>query len=164
MAPFFRHCIPLGFVCFALTSVAQDDCRSNTTHVAWHVPDIPSTTVRRSLDESSHCQYQTMDEAKQEAYQYLRDNIMPFDLPFLETLGFHDGADDALPDGLDDGMVGQTIAYALHAKQEFPYSDGLPKEIWQELEAVERNIKASTTGKFGGNNNLERPSYTMVLL
>eukprot|EP00977_Amphora_coffeiformis_P024113 scaffold15089_cov168-Amphora_coffeaeformis.AAC.5 len=57
---------------------------------------------------------------------------MPFDLPFLETLGFHDDGASKLPDGLDDGMIGQTIAYALRAKQEFNYTDALPKEIWQE--------------------------------
>jgi hypothetical protein len=58
---------------------------------------------------------------------------MSFDRPFLETLGFHDGAVDThLPDGLADGMIGQTIHYALRAKVELPYTDSLPKEVWQE--------------------------------
>ena len=141
MLPFLRlkQCLSLGFLCFALRSVAEDDScsRSNATHIAWRVQDVPNenegtSIARRSLATSAHCEYQNMTEATQEAYSYLRQNVMPFDLPFLETLGFHDDDTHGLPDGLDDGMIGQTIAYALRAKQEFNYTDALPKEIWQE--------------------------------
>lgn len=141
MLPFFRtnQCLSLGVLCFALRSVAVDDssCKSNATHFGWRVPDTQddnsgTSTTLRSLARSTHCEYQNHTEASREAYQYLRKNVMPFDLPFLETLGFHDDATEDLPDGLDDGMIGQTIAYALRAKLEFNYTDVLPKEIWQE--------------------------------
>ena len=88
-------------------------------------------------EDSRTCVYQNITEAQQEAYQFLRDNVMPFDRPFLETMGFHDNQNEdpdtqPLPDGLDQGMIGQTILYALKAKQEFPNTDALPKRIWQE--------------------------------
>jgi hypothetical protein len=59
---------------------------------------------------------------------------MSFDRPFLETLGFHDDGttDTDLPDGLADGMIEQTIHYALRAKVDFSYTDSLPKQVWQE--------------------------------
>jgi len=133
-----KQYLSLGFLCFTLMTVAEDEsCRSNATHVAWHVQDFPNdgdrtSSVRRSLSANTHCEYQNITEATQEAYTYLRQNVMPFDLPFLETHGFHDDDNSDLPDGLDDGMIGRTIAYALRAKQEFNYTDTLPKEIWQE--------------------------------
>jgi hypothetical protein len=106
---------------------STDMCRSNETHIAWIVLTDPSQ------DASQKCVYQSLGEAKQDAYHFLRENVMPFDLPLLETLGFHDeDTENPLPDGLDDGIIGQTILYAIRAKQMFPYCDALPKEIWQE--------------------------------
>ena len=138
---------PLGVLCFAFSSLAHDDpgatCRSNATHIAWKEADLSQTVVgaavRRSIEDTAtitpaqRCVYQNIAQAKQEAYHYLRENIMPFDDPFLETLGFHDDPDDEnAVDGLDQGMIGQTIVYAIKAKQEFAYTDALPKAIWQE--------------------------------
>ena len=68
--------------------------RSNITHLAW---------------KGSSCNHwQTVEEAKQEAYNYLRDNVMAFDLPFLQTLGFHENNRTDV-DGLADGLIGPTI-------------------------------------------------------
>lgn len=156
-----RQCLPLTFVCLAWKSVAQD-CRSNETHIAWRVPKeavrhhhhdddarehhtATAEQAKRALviareeedgddNEAYTCVYQNATEAARDAYEYLRQHVMPFDLPFLETLGFHDDSDNSknLPDGLEQGMIGLTIDYALRAKREFNYTDALPQEIWQE--------------------------------
>lgn len=160
MVPFLRsnkQCFPLTVLCFALRSLAQD-CRSNETHFAWRVPKVDASVaaihdnndsvqsqrlLRRDQDYYNDddddlftCVYQNQTEAAQDAYDYLREHVMAFDLPFLETLGFHDDNNNhhhqKLPDGLENGMIGQTIEYALRAKREFNYTDQLPKEIWQE--------------------------------
>jgi Transglutaminase-like superfamily len=91
--------------------------RSNITHLAW---------------KGSSCNHwQTVEEAKQEAYNYLRDNVMAFDLPFLQTLGFHENNRTDV-DGLADGLIGPTIEYAIQAKIKFAYTDALPRHIWNE--------------------------------
>ena len=56
---------------------------------------------------------------------------MNFDLPFVETMGFHND-DRTEPDGLADGLVGTAIDLALQAKLDFAYTDRLPRAIWQE--------------------------------
>ena len=117
-------------------------CRSNTTHISWTVPNHPvvngtTTAFRRTtttIVEPSFCQWQTRKEAENELYDYLRQHVMQFDLPFLETMGFHEedvGVDD-LPDGLDLGLVGETILYALQSKIEFQYADELPIQIFRQ--------------------------------
>jgi hypothetical protein len=74
---------------------------------------------------------QTLPDAQRDSYYYLREHVMEFDVPFLETLGFNDDGSDK-PDGLGGGMVGLTIQYALQAKVMYPYTDELPKHVWQE--------------------------------
>jgi hypothetical protein len=129
-------------------------CRSNHTHIAWRTSDtntveVADTTLSRSRrlhQRYAHpnarkqpkpsnltCRWQTRPEAEMDAYRFLRQNVMTFDLPFLETLGFDDQNDgqDA-PDGLSGGLIGPTIQYAVEAKIQFGYADELPLEIWQE--------------------------------
>ncbi|KAL7576271.1 hypothetical protein ACA910_018097 [Epithemia clementina (nom. ined.)] len=79
----------------------------------------------------STCRWQTKSDAKKELYNYLRQHVMQFDFPFLETMGFQE-EEENLPDGLDQGMIGETIAYALQAKIEFDYSDRIPEEVFRE--------------------------------
>ncbi len=54
-----------------------DLCRSNSTHVFWTDP--------HGGGEGS---FQPFSDAVSDSVQYLRRNIMPFDVPNLETLGF----------------------------------------------------------------------------
>lgn len=137
------------------------NCRSNATHVAWLQNSPPCNSrkeewssnprgyfiqqskSRRTLEDGENaplhescCTYQTVEEAQQMAYQYLRRHIMSFDLPFRSTLGFadkDDGLGSNLPDGLDGGLVGPTIECALQAKQNYTWADAVPIEIFHEF-------------------------------
>jgi len=71
---------------------------------------------------------QDRTDAETELYQYLRSNLMPFDLPNAVSLGF---GGEGLPDGLSDGIVGPTIRIALDAKQ-YPWTRHVPKDVYFE--------------------------------
>lgn len=76
---------------------------------------------------------QTRKNAEKEMYQYLYSNLMPFDLPNAESLGFHvSPSQDDLPDGLSMGIVGPSISIALDAKQRYSWTDHVPKNIYFE--------------------------------
>lgn len=96
-----------------------------------HKDDASSSST---LDvQLSSCHWQTHQEAENDAYRYLREHVMDFDLPFLQTLGFDpDAGPSDLPDGLDGGLVGPTIRHALHAKVKYWHTDALPHKIWRE--------------------------------
>ena len=127
-----------------LEDAASHPPRSNATHIAWRIDDSSSSplssssTFMRTGSKDTPVTWQTIKDAKQDAYYYLRENVMAFDLPFLETLGFHDDRkqspddDDDDVDGLADGLIGPAIELALQAKIQFAYTDALPKHIWLE--------------------------------
>jgi Transglutaminase-like superfamily len=148
-------CLGLSVVAVSTDDV-ESGCRSNATHIAWPCPcedDSLKSSSARSWDGSTasvdrrrvhqsttwcSCQIQTIREAQEDAYSYLRSHVMDFDLPFLGTLGFDDddinttSSTAGLPDGLGGGMIGPTIEYALLTKVLYPYADRLPRHIWQE--------------------------------
>jgi hypothetical protein len=77
--------------------------------------------------------WQTIAEARKESYDYLLQNVMNFDRPFVHTMGFHDGNDtDDSVDGLANGLIGPVLDHAIQAKIQFAYTDRLPKSIWRE--------------------------------
>lgn len=135
----------------AVSLIQDGPCRSNSTHISWimSIDDprekrIPESEGSNSFIEwsklwtssssrrlQSKCHTQTMEEAEKDMQRYLRLFVMQFDLPFLETLGFNEENVD-LPDGLESGMIGETIRYALLAKIEFEYSDHIPQNIFME--------------------------------
>jgi transglutaminase-like putative cysteine protease len=141
-----------------------DACRSNHTHIAWRSTagtpvasdtDAAVTTLSRSrrLHQSDDptpksstltCSLQTRAEAEMDAYRFLRQNVMMFDLPFLETLGFDD-EEEPSPDGLSGGLIGPTIQYAVEAKIQFRYADELPLDIWQEYVLNYANLNEGRT-------------------
>lgn len=104
--------------------------RSNATHLCWRkMAKSPSLAE----EESAVITWQSIEDAKRDAYNYLRRNVMAFDLPFLETMGFHNSTDDDdEADGLADGLIEPAIDYAIQAKIEFAYTDALPLNIWRE--------------------------------
>jgi hypothetical protein len=114
-------------------------CRSNSTHIVWY-----TSSVNNDSDEDDSirftCTWQTIHNAKIDAYQYLRQNIMSFDIPFLETLGFHDDDNDtddddnnnSNTDGLTNGMIGPVIDLSFITKIKFQYTDIVPKAIFYE--------------------------------
>jgi hypothetical protein len=123
------------------TSALEGACRSNSTHISWtqqHIlkveSPITSTNNHRVTKTTTTCIYQTRSEAEQECLQYLKDNLMAFDLPFQETMGFStsDDPSDGEADGLGNGLVGPTVTLALDAKELYEWTDALPKDMFQE--------------------------------
>jgi hypothetical protein len=110
--------------------------RSRRMYVRGDAPDSSSVT----------CRWQTRAEAERDAYQFLRQHVMTFDLPFLETLGFDDDNDGKdMPDGLSGGLIGPTIQYALESKIQFRHTDALPLEMWQEYVLNYANLNEGRT-------------------
>ena len=145
------------FVCwlnsFAHAKASEPSiCRSNETHIAWRrecgASDLSTPQGRVETTSSSvqqqrssrqlsqdmcdnGCLFESIADAKLSAYHYLERHIMAFDQPFRSTLGFSD--DDAdLVDGLDGGLVGPSIEYALQAKQNYTWADDIPQAIYYE--------------------------------
>lgn len=100
---------------------------------------LRSSPLRSCFSKNDEgCCWQTKNEAEKHAYQYLRENVMQFDVPFLETLGFK--SNESMPDGLADGLVGPTIELALQSKIDFERTDALPIHIWHEYVLNYANI------------------------
>ena len=105
--------------------------------IAW-----PSTSNPNHHHETTR--EQERKETEQELYQYLYNNLMPFDIPNAESLGFHMSPNDtnnsSLPDGLSSGIVGPTITLALDAKRDYAWTNHVPKEIYFEYVASFGNV------------------------
>jgi hypothetical protein len=126
--------------------------RSNSTHVFWAGEGQGGGMGRGPSS------FQPFSDAVRDAVEYLRRNIMPFDVPNTLTLGFPPGAEEArgagvlraesdldggrqsvqrreqveLPDGLSDGIVNQTVHLALQTKMEYAWADIVPRQIFME--------------------------------
>mmetsp|Transcript_42245 Transcript_42245/g.101665 ORF Transcript_42245/g.101665 Transcript_42245/m.101665 type:complete len:306 (+) Transcript_42245:311-1228(+) len=143
------------------------DLRSNSTHIVWKKKKTTTTVEGRTATSSSsppprgtcHCHsivVQTRREAEQDCLKFLRDNLMPFDIPFEETLGFPpisydfvdnvDSDKDQLEiDGLDYGLIGPTIRLSLDAKIMYPWTDELPKHIFFDYVLNYANLNEART-------------------
>ena len=79
--------------------------------------------------------------------EYLKNNIMSFDEPFKETMGFplSDNKNDADADGLGNGLVGPTVALALDAKVQYKYTDNLQPDIFFEYVLNYANLNEART-------------------
>jgi hypothetical protein len=108
-------------------------CARKTLESDSHNENPCSTTdIIHWLDEAS----QPREDAEKEMYQYLHSNMMPFDVPNAESLGFHvTPSNDPLPDGLSNGIVGPTISIALDAKQRYSWTSHVPKDVYFEYVA-----------------------------
>jgi transglutaminase-like putative cysteine protease len=112
-------------------------CEGNTTHIAWGM-ETSIERKKRELSSSSSllkenvCEYELHNEAEQAALKYLRRNVMAFDLLKLETLGFASGDSSEDIDGLSSGIVGPSVTMALAAKQNYTWTNALPKKVFYE--------------------------------
>ena len=138
---------------FAISSdatAASSDCRSNETHIIWQSPQTTSTQASfgrrktRSSHPSTLCSVQLREDAEEECLKYLQDNIMDFDRPFQETMGFP-SADSDTADGLSNGLIGPTIRLAVQAKIDFPWTDELPKHIFMDYVLNYANLNEART-------------------
>jgi len=130
----------LVFKATKATSLA-DSCRSNTLEITWRTPSSPPIIMdtsaavhRRTLDnlidsDPILCYRQSIADAKEDAWKFLRDNIMEFDKVKMETLGFGTVPE---PDGLGQGMIGPTIDLAFQSKIDYPWTDILPQTVFYE--------------------------------
>ena len=133
-------------LCFLATAAAAaaapvDSCRSKELEIKWHrlrSPSPPELTQERRLqggtnnniiDDVQLCDGQSLQDAKKDAWDFLRNHVMDCDKLKMETMGF--GA-LSQPDGLGQGLIGPTIDLALQAKMDYPWTDALPKDIFYE--------------------------------
>ena len=131
--------------------LSTESRRSNATHVVWK-NDVTRPSLRDDVkagdyDEvSSTSEYHVQDilDAKSECLAFLKHNLMGFDLPFRETLGFP-SEDEPSADGLGNGLIGPTIELALQAKLDYPWTDELPKEIFMEYVLNFGNLNEART-------------------
>lgn len=123
-------------------------CRSNSTHIVWknsfppqlHVHHQKQVIQKRSafaIDTNptkttrrSECTIQTRKDAEKSCILFLKKNVMPFDEPFLETMGFSHDDDVVDADGLGHGLVEPTVSLALDAKIRYKWTDDLPPDIF----------------------------------
>eukprot|EP00536_Pseudo-nitzschia_multiseries_P010115 jgi/Psemu1/307021/fgenesh1_kg.298_\ len=77
--------------------------------------------------------------------EYLRNNIMPFDEPFSETMGFPPAEDHIDADGLGNGLVQPTVSLALDAKVLYKWTDDLPLDIFLEYVLNYANLNEART-------------------
>ena len=146
----------------------QLHCLSDTDQIGW----VVSTGSDKNAKE---CVHEPRIQVEQECLDFLHANIMPFDLPISESLGFpsennslgtksdfnefhfqeesyvnnlekirtvesiekevlvkYNPVIDSLPDGLDFGIVQDTIKMALDTKKEYYWAREIPKELFLE--------------------------------
>ena len=120
-------------------------CGSNATHIGW-------------IGDDGEVSHQPRDEARARMMAYLWTNVMPYDVPNARTLGFDssrilpqssDGEgtenhgyhsssisremrEQVAVDGLSDGIINQTLHYALQAKALYPWTDVIPRSMYME--------------------------------
>ena len=127
----------------SLISSTPSICRSNSTHIVWKL----SQQQQQQQNSEHQCIVQTRKNAEKTCMEYLKNNIMPFDEPFKETMGFplSDNKNDADADGLGNGLVGPTVALALDAKVQYKYTDNLQPDIFFEYVLNYANLNEART-------------------
>ncbi len=90
-----------------------------------------------------------IDQTKSEIISYLHKNLMPFDIINANSLGFPHNftADDnnILPDGLSNGLLEPTINISMHAKQNYPWTNNVPKDMFFEYVTSFANVNEART-------------------
>ena len=111
---------------------------SNSTHIVWPVSSISTSGILYQVEPRSFTEKDCMI--------YLRNNLMSFDVPNAQSLGFPKNFDhdQPLPDGLSEGLVGPTISLALDAKR-YPWTKHVPKEIYYEYVLNFANVNEGRT-------------------
>lgn len=131
-------------------------CPSNTTHIGWLTPSW------------QECVQHTRAEAVVESMEFLRKNLVSFDVGTAEALGFEktddrmaedlrqlqaddessssSSSDDVkserhvLPDGLSNGIVQDTIQIALDSKVDYYWTQSIPKDVYFEYVLAYSNV------------------------
>ena len=162
IAIFSSHSLFSEFLFVSSSTVTG--CNSNETHIGWIMSSSSSGSRNDAMESSSttttNCQFFTQEQTLSSFNSYLYHNIMPFDIPNAESLGFHHPSsshssllfkkdeekilrkqrntlfsyeeDRILPDGLSDGIANITVHMALDAKIQYPWTRNIPMDIYQE--------------------------------
>lgn len=147
--------------------VNASTCRSNATHIAWRIPSASShfrehlqeqASERRRIESSTgdndedeetwkpfYCSIQSRKDAEKTCMDFLRKNIMAFDEPYAETMGFPVDDSEVDTDGLGNGLVEPTISLALDAKVLYGWTDDLPIDIFLEYVLNYANLNEART-------------------
>ncbi len=75
---------------------------------------------------------------------------MPFDLINAESLGFPPSENSTdgngtLPDGLSNGILEPTVNISLYAKENYPWTQNVPKDLYYEYVASFANVNEART-------------------
>lgn len=132
--------------------VLGQPCPSSTTTVT--ITTTNNSTRDSFIVWSPQEENQSRSDAEHELYNYLYENLMPFDVPNAQSLGFHSG-DDYLPDGLSDGIVAHAISISLDARQQYPWTFHVPKNIYFEYVGGFANVNEA--------RNNWRPLFKQVM-
>jgi Transglutaminase-like superfamily len=137
--------LPSSIAGRTVSETAEPMCRSDRHIIQWITtstttrPEIQENVMpqrrMQQLDSEQYitCHSKSLEDAKQEAWEFLREHVMEFDKDMLNTLGFGDrNGTKKGPDGLDRGLIGTTIDLAFQAKQKNPWTDALPQDIFYE--------------------------------
>ena len=142
-------------------------CRSNATHIVWRVDSSSLQLFEQQQQQQQQqqqavqrrrafgidanptstyqCTIQTRKDAEKTCMSFLKNNIMPFDEPFLETMGFSVDDDVVDTDGLGNGLVGPTVSLALDAKIRYKWTDDLPLDIFLNYVLNYANLNEART-------------------
>lgn len=77
-------------------------------------------------DNGSAPDCQSLEEATKEAQTFLESNMPPWDVENLETLR--------------EGILGPTLTVSLDARDDFPWAESVPKDIWQNYVLPYANV------------------------
>ena len=100
-----------------------------------------------SLSWPSHAT-QTKAQTQSEMIKYLYNNLMPFDSINANSLGFPADMCDScneLPDGLSEGILEPSINISIYAKQNYPWTSNISKEMYYEYVVNFANVNEART-------------------
>ena len=110
-----------------------------------------SSSTSSQIETETHTQ--TRKQAEAEIITYLYKNLMTFDhinalslgFPVKITSGSNSTDDGELPDGLSNGILEPTINISMHAKQNYPWTKTVPKELYYEYVINFANVNEART-------------------
>ncbi len=141
---------------------AEEGIPCGGIHIRNDEDDVDVITWPSSKLESIET-FQSAKQFQSEVMAYLYKNLMPTDLLNAESLGFpanmteytyynentnpkdDNDSSSTLPDGLSNGILEPTINISLHAKQTYPWTVNVTKEMYYEYVVNFANVNEART-------------------
>mmetsp|Transcript_3272 Transcript_3272/g.4763 ORF Transcript_3272/g.4763 Transcript_3272/m.4763 type:complete len:390 (-) Transcript_3272:170-1339(-) len=136
---------------------------SNDAMITW-----PASQSISSSSSSPSYSKQTKQEARSEIISYLYKNLMPFDFLNARSLGFppsdnSTNGNGTLPDGLSNGILEPTVNISLYAKQNYPWTKDVPKDLYYEYVASFANVNEARSNWRPVFHDLVKPIIEQIL-